>query len=138
MANPPNWLSELVNAVASEILPVDVLAPVGCHFWTNDSIWEVTIFVGKTEIQGGAQDGQLSWSRFAFDIQALYAILDDISSMYWQAMPFADDDDFGAHLLCEGTYAGHTVSLRVLSRPPERFEVSRTADTYGNEFRDEW
>ena len=57
MANPPDWLSELANAVAGDILPVDILAPVGCHYWTNGAIWEVTLFVSKTETQGGACDG---------------------------------------------------------------------------------
>ena len=135
---PPDWLSELANAVAGEILPVDILAPVGCHYWTNGAIWEVTLFVSKTETQGGPCDGRLSWSRFTFDIQSLYRLFDAITSLQWQALPFDDDDEFGAHLLCEGIYEGESVSLRVLSRPPERFEVGRTADPYGNKLNDEW
>ncbi|WP_166830256.1 hypothetical protein [Thalassoroseus pseudoceratinae] len=138
MANPPKWLSELADAVAGEILPIDILAPVGCHYWTNGALWEVTLFVSKTEMQGGPSDGQLSWSRFTFDILSLHSLFDSISSLHWQALPFDEDDDFGAHLLCEGICAGHSVSLRVLSRPPEQFGVGRSVDSYGQKFNDEW
>jgi hypothetical protein len=152
MTTPPRWLDRLANAAAAELLTLDVttdvtastglaatsLAPIGCHFHLADEGWEVALFVSTTEIVGGPQDGETTASPFAVDVERLRDLFDAVQAIHWQAQPFGEDDELGAHLAIEGILEGHEVTLRILSAPPARFEPGRTADFHQNRLSDRW
>lgn len=139
---PPGWLSELANLATQAFHSQSPLAPVGCHFHKNDEVsptqWEVTLFVSSTEVFGGAQDGQSSFSRFMVDLRDLMAIFDAVESCYWQAQPMAEDDQLGPHVGVEGQFQGHSIWLRITSHPPSEFEAGRVFDHAANELQNRW
>jgi hypothetical protein len=127
MATPPSWLGQLAEQVVAQMKAVDILAPVGCHYFHNDVTdqWEVTIFVSATETIGGRFDGKLSASRFHVDIAGLLEVFGNAESVHWQALKLGADDDLGPHLAIEGTYCGNSVWLRVLATAPQQFGAGR-------------
>lgn len=140
MPAPPSWLNSMANQVASLMYDVDVLSPIGCHFFFNDSRneWEVTLFASNTEIVGGEWDGVLAPSKFCFDILKVGQIFGEIQAMHWQALPVDFDDQLGPHVSIEGTYEGHQVWVRVLAESPEEFEPGRRVKAYEFDLKEIW
>ena len=139
---PPGWLSELANLATQAFHSQSSLAPVGCHFHKNDEVspiqWEVTLFVSSTEVFGGAQDGQSSFSRFMVDLKDLMEAFDVVESCYWQAQTMTEDDQLGPHVGVEGLFQGHSVWLRITAQPPSEFEPGRVFDHAANELQNRW
>src|SRR5262249_28640782 len=127
MPSPPEWLQELADAAALQMIPADILAPVGCHFCFADETWEITLFAASTQIVGGKHDGVLRPSRFHVDLQAVSKLFSEIHDLTWQALPLATDDELGSHVAITGDYREHSVTLRILPRAPRTFPVGRRA-----------
>jgi hypothetical protein len=138
MPSPPEWLQQFADAVALQMHPVDLLAPVGCHFCQADDSWEIALFVSGTQIVGGKKDGVVRHSRFNVDVRAVVDLFSDVRSVSWQALPIGGDDELGPHLSIEGSCGGNTVWLRILSRPPKRFDVGRRAVVYDAAWEETW
>lgn len=138
MPEPPAWLKTFADAVALEMLPVDLLAPVGCHFCQIDGTWEVSLFVSSTEIVGGDQDGSLRFSRFQVDLKTVMNLFTEVAEVTWQALPLGPDDELGPHVAVHGNLAGQRVWLRILAQPPRRFGHGRRAVCYEASWEDTW
>ena len=140
MASPPKWLAELVDRVSEQIYAVDVLAPLGCHFYRNKTLnqWEVTLFASRTATIGGKQDGRVTASRFNVDLRRLLQVFPDSVECHWQALSLGPDDQLGPHLSIEGEYKGHLFWLRVLAVAPRQIDIGRTADAYSMRLVDHW
>ncbi len=138
MPSPPEWLQQLADAAALQMIPADMMAPVGCHFCLVDEIWEISLFAANTQIVGGKQDGVLRPSRFQVDLQAVTKLFSAVHHLAWQPLPLAADDELGAHVAIDGLYAGHSVSLRILSRAPKQFTAGRRAIVYENAWEETW
>ncbi|MFK7777546.1 MAG: hypothetical protein QM501_05435 [Gimesia sp.] len=140
MPAPPSWLNTMANHVASLMSDVDVLSPIGCHFFQNKSRdeWEVSLFASNTEIVGGEWDGVMAPSKFCFDILSLGSIFDEVHALNWQALPVDDDDQLGCHISIEATYKGHQVWVRVLAESPEEFEPGRRIQAYEFNLKEIW
>ena len=140
MPAPPTWLNTMANHVASLMYDVDVLSPIGCHFFHHLSRdeWEVTLFASNTEIVGGEWDGVLAPSKFCFDILKLGEIFQEVRDLFWQALPVDFDDQLGSHVSIEATYEGHQVWVRILAESPEEFEPGRRIQTYDFNLKEIW
>ena len=138
MTAPPEWLTRLSEHLLGAVIPSDVLAPVGCHYTCVDSIWEVTLFPGATEVVGGAMDGKRCTSRFTLDLATVHGLMSEIGDFYWQTLPYDRNDELGPHVAIAGKYEDHQVWVRILARAPQRFTPGRTADPYGNRWNDVW
>lgn len=138
MSAPPSWLSDMANEVAGQIYGIDVLAPIGCHYHCADGIWEVTLFVARTEIVGGEQDGEVRCSNFRLDLNEVRQVFESIRSLEWQALPAGPDDELGPHISIEGDYRGQPVWVRILSVPPPRFQAGRYAKVYQDLWEETW
>ena len=128
----------MANAVAQEIAPVDILAPIGCHYHCADGVWEVTLFVGMTEVVGGRTDGIKRRSRFSVRLGKLDSIFAEVEHFHWQTHTLGSTDDLGPHISLEGKYQGHPVWLRILASPPRRFPAARQAWTNEAELKELW
>lgn len=139
---PPQWLAELTTVALKAFHSHNPLAPVGCHFHSNDqngaAQWEVTLFVSSTEIYGGALDGQCAYSRFMVDLKELVMAFDAVESCYWQAQTMADDDQLGPHVGVEGQFQGRSVWLRITAQPPDQFESGQVFDHHADEVQNSW
>ena len=138
MNEPPEWISQLADDVSAQLLAVDVLSPVACHFHRAEDEWEITLFASHTEVLGGPLDGLLKSSRFHFDIRPVLDLFDVVDSIYWQAQSLGDGDDLGPHLGIEGLYQGEQVWLRVLASPPQQFPPGRRALAHQGDWEDLW
>ena len=142
MKSPPAWLADLANHVATEMYPIDLLAPLGCHYHLNDEIpggqCEITVFAASTEIVGGEFDGKHQPSKFCLDLRNMLKHFDQIETFHWQTAPVAEDDELGAHVSIEGEYQGQSVWLRVVAEAPKRFSCGRQANVYELKLEDVW
>lgn len=140
MTQPPNWLAELADVVATAIVGVALPAPIGCHFFRNELLnqWELTLFPGTTEIVGGKLDGRIKPSPFTLDLARLTWALDSLDRFHWQSHRLGADDELGPHVSLEGTHQGHAVWVRILAEAPEQFEISRRVHTAEQAIEDLW
>lgn len=137
-SRPPSWLNDLTQAVAAAIVPTDVMPPLGCHFFDGEGLCEVTLFAAKTEVIGGERDGFQFPAEFILDIAGILSLFSDVRSIEWQALPYERDDEIGAHVAIEGTYAGEDLLLRIPAQAPDRFGVGRYANVQEMRFVDAW
>lgn len=139
MKTPP-WIATLANELSTAIRPFDLLSPLGCHLYRNRAIdqWEITLFASSTEIVGGPRDGETTVCRFHLDLAAATGLFDEVLAFHWQTHVAAPDDDLGPHVSIEGVYAGHSVWVRVLGEPPERFGAGRALDVNTRQLEDNW
>ena len=138
MPTPPLWLAVFTNRVSEHLHALDMLAPIGCHYHQEQDCWEVTVFCSSTEIVGGELDGQLTYSRFSVDVQAVIAEFDSVEGIEWQNEPAGKDDDLGAHLGIVGISNHHRIWLRILSKPPKGLRSGRVAHLQSQEFIELW
>jgi hypothetical protein len=121
MPAPPAWLTDFANAVVAHVHPLDVDAPVGCHYHQDDAGWEVTLFSARTETLGGARDGQVRSSRFRVDLLGVCSEFTSIQAMHWQPHRMGRRDEIGPHVACEGDYHGERIWLRIPAAAPAQF-----------------
>ncbi len=136
--SPPDWLQQFADAAALLMNPVDLMAPVGCHFCRVEGTWEISLFASSTQIVGGKKDGVLRASRFHVDVQALMHLFSEVHEVSWQAQPLAADDEMGPHIAISGIRDDQDVSLRILARPPRRFDPGRRAVVYEHSWEEIW
>jgi hypothetical protein len=101
----------------------------------------MTLFVGETELVGGARDGERVTPRFIVDILPLLSQFRQVFECSWQPDRFGDDDELGCHLSIVGMYGEQLVCVQVLSRSPERFTPFRRAnarDAYDGALEQMW
>jgi hypothetical protein len=117
---PPSWLRWFVNDASRGILDHGSTAPVGCHFFhdTELDLWEVTLFVSRTEVVGGPQDGSVISNGVQVDIGVVLQSFDSLPECYWQSEAIHSDDQLGNHLSLEGVARGQRVWLRIVHEAP--------------------
>lgn len=126
------------NRICEHVHAQDMLAPLGCHYYRDNELWEVTIFCSSTEIVGGERDGDLTYSRFCLDVQSVLAEFDQVEGIEWHNEPAADADDLGAHLGILGKFHQSRIWLRILSKPPRHMRSGRVALQKSQEFIELW
>ncbi len=140
-SHPPVWLMNLANNVAAHVISFDSPGPIGCHYHFNEEAdqWEVTLFIGETEVVGGVHDGTTVASRFTLDVHRVCKLFSQVDECFWQALTAdTEDDDLGAHLSVVGKHNDHSIWLRVLANAPQSVEPGREARPYVPEFSDRW
>lgn len=145
MASPPEWITPLANALSAHLVPAALPAPLGAHVQlgapheeSNEEVWEVSVFYGKTEIVGGPDDGRRTDTAFWLDLEGAFRVLNRVDRFYWQTVSLGPNDDLGSHVAIEGDYLGHPVRLRMLAAAPKQFPSARSADTIKGTFLDLW
>lgn len=115
-------------------------APIGCHFHLNDERkeWEISLFVSRTEIVGGPQDGTTLQSSVQLDIVHVMQLFDSAPAVYWQSDSICEEDQLGQHVSFEGIVRGQNVWLRVLKCPPEWSGPGRLINATSGSIEDQW
>ncbi len=140
IASAPPWLRWFVTDVTRAFMDMAALAPLGCHYFHDEvhKTWEVTLFVSRTEIVGGPQDGQSFRSEMTVDLGRVFEAFDQPPSSWWQSDSVADDDQLGNHLSFLGNARGHHVWLRILHDSPTGIGPGRLTHAAGNVVEDIW
>ena len=133
MTEPAKWVNEFVTRVTDAMTMLNEPAEIACHFYWNESVgsdgeWEITLFA-EPEMLGGRLDAYPIQPATSVDVVSVLTVFDSLDSCRWQSEAVTFDDDLGPHLSVEGTYQGHLIWLRLLSRAPESLVRNSVATT---------
>ena len=124
-ASGPVWLAEFVDQIAELFEPYIDMGRVGYECAPSSERWEISMFLGRTEVVGGKVDGQVRAVAFQFDVSRLETIFDRIDECRWSAFPvgaMAEEAEPSSgersSLVVLGRYRENAVRLRVYCTPP--------------------
>ena len=83
----PIWISKFVDDISERFEPFSGVARVGYECAFSDGGWEISIFLGETELVGGAEDGRLLPVNFRFDVTGITNQFDTVEAIHWNAFP---------------------------------------------------
>jgi hypothetical protein len=137
---PPAWLRWFVNDAVRGIVDRHEAAPVGCHYFhdRDADVWEVSLFLSRTEVYGGAADGKSVPSGLQVDVARVSTAFDGQPLIHWQSEKFSSDDQLGNHLSFEGVARGVQVWLRILQTAPDWAGPGRLLYAENGRIQDIW
>ena len=117
----PNWLQAFVWNAAEHFDPLGSLARAGYVVSEEDGRWVVRLFLGETEVIGGAEDGAVIPTAFALDLDAVRREFERIDRFEWHGLPAGSApeqlrDD--ATVAVDGAVHGQDLRLLISLRPP--------------------
>ena len=119
----PDWLLSFVRQVAERFEPFSGVARPGYECRQADDRWEVSVFLGKMELVGGARDGAAVPVNFRFDLQGLIGLFDQINALNWNAFPdccACEEDVLDLSFIsAEGLVGNEAVNVQIHAGPPE-------------------
>lgn len=98
----------------------------------------MTLFVGRSEVWGGAHDGKTVPAGLEVDVTRVMAAFDMAPGVLWQVERAPPHDWLGPHLSIEGETRGQDVWLRILQTSPDWAGVGRVLHASTGEFEDLW
>ena len=121
----PVWLAEFVDQIAELFEPYVDMGRVGYECTPSTQRWEISMYLGCTEVVGGRVDGEVRPVAFQFDLARLETVFDELDDCRWSAFPagtVGDDADTScgerSYLTVIGRYRENLVRLRVYCTPP--------------------
>lgn len=111
----PEWLIDLINHAAECFLPLHGVARVGYECEPKDHGWEARLYVGATEIVGGAADGQARSASFELDIAALTMCFSRVDELRWNV---SGSSSGGSFLTVRGAVGEEDVCVKAYSKAP--------------------
>ncbi len=111
----PSWLIRLIDQAAECFLPLTGVARVGYESELIDDGWEVRMYLGKTEVVGGRDDGQARSTSFELDLAALTSCFSRVDEFRWNV---AGGETGGSFLTVRGAVGEETVCVKTYSRAP--------------------
>ena len=126
----PDWLEDLVEAVAGCMEVDEPMGPLGYRWHEEDGdFWEIDLYPTPIELVGGAVDGAIVDPGYSLDLAALQSVFERIDALYWNTHGYHGSEP--PFVSVEGIYEGREVFLRVLSAAPDgeepgmKFQVTR-------------
>ncbi len=119
---PPAWLADFVESAAGLFEPFSGIARPGFECRRGEDRWEIALFLGKTEVVGGPQDGELTPVNFMFDAAGLSRLFERLDTLRWNAFPdchvCSEEELDLSFLIAEGLVQGELVSVQIHAGPP--------------------
>ena len=120
----PDWLKQFVQLAAGLFEPLTHVGRVGYDCQFDERGWTVCMYLGTTEIVGGAKDGRIDHAGFRIDLSSMYRLFSQISRFEWYSVTDSKTVDHAEtlrSLVCiHGTTSGdHAVRLELLASPPD-------------------
>ncbi len=133
----PDWLNRFIVDVAELFDPFEEVARVGFECRPDeDEGWQVGLFLGRTEIVGGRNDGRAEWGNFTFDVKRLVERFESVEDFRLFAFP-KGDARIGSELLpcafltLHGLVESQRLTLRVFTIPPQEAGIGLRRFTDG-------
>jgi len=116
----PQWVSDFIDAAAQLFEPLSDVGRVGFDCQLIDDRWMVGLYLGRTEIVGGKQDGQTCCNAFQFALLPLLELLTEVEHCSWNVIPdpLSDGPRPDSFLTVEGMIDGNPIHLHIDSVPP--------------------
>jgi hypothetical protein len=117
----PDWLTKLIEETAEMFEPLTGVARVGFECHREEDCWVARLYLGSTEVVGGARDGQMKPMSFEVDIEQLLAKFTEREEFCWSVFPAGaeDIDDPQSYLTISGLVAENRVRLHLFATPSE-------------------
>jgi len=128
MAEAPQWLTSLVDAVGNCMEPHSAPGPLAYRGHQEGDFWEIVVYFTAGEVMGGAEDGAVIVPGFSLHVQELISVFEEVKDICWCSHSFGPHDTWGAHVSIEGVYEGHEVWLQILAEAPEDEEPGFKVD----------
>ena len=119
MAEAPQWLVSLVDAVGNCMEFHCALGPLAFRWRQEGDFWEIAVYYTPGEVIGGAEDGAVIVPGFSLHVQELISAFEKVTDVCWCSHSFGPHDSLGPHISIEGVYQGHEMWLQVLAEAPE-------------------
>ena len=92
----PEWLKGFVHQAAGLFEPLTHVGRVGYDCQVDERGWTVSMYLGTTEIVGGAKDGRIDHAGFRIDLAQLHKLFSSVSRFEWYSVAeSAERDDVG-------------------------------------------
>ena len=128
MAEAPQWLVSLVDAVGNRMEPYSATGPLAFRWRQEGDFWEIAVYYTPGEVIGGAEDGAVIVPGFSLHLQELISAFEKVADACWRSHSFGPHDSVGPHISIEGIYQGHEVWLQILAEAPEDEEPGFKVD----------
>ncbi|MFN9718738.1 MAG: hypothetical protein ACK58L_08605 [Planctomycetota bacterium] len=118
----PNWLKDFVQLAALQFEPLTSVGRVGYDCQFDERGWTVCMYLGTTEIVGGAKDGHIDHAGFRMDLLALPALFHKVTRFEWYSVEDpANSEGRSKSLICVHgmVSSGNEVRLELMAVPPE-------------------
>jgi hypothetical protein len=117
----PAWVTKFIDEIAECFDPHTDVGRVGFECRPVEDVWTVTLYLGRTEIVGGPDDGVSRPASFHFDVAAALKNYEVVDRLQWTARPDAATvaDADGSLLTIDGLVEGQRLRLTVTSLPPQ-------------------
>jgi len=120
----PDWLKQFVQLAAGLFEPLTHVGRVGYDCQLDERGWTVCMYLGTTEIVGGAKDGRIDHASFRVDLAGLNRLFARIDRLEWYSVAdssSAEPSEKIRSLICiHGAVSGdHEVRLELLAIPPD-------------------
>ena len=102
MADAPQWLASLVEAVGHCMEAHGAAGPLAFRWGNEDDFREVIVCCTPGEAVGGAEDRAILVSGFSLDVIGLTSIFEELTDSHSQAHSFGPRDQEGPHISVEG------------------------------------
>lgn len=117
----PDWLATLLDRLCDCIEPIRGEARVGFDLYFADPLWQIDLFLGRTELVGGSLDGQSEYVNFTANIPRILGLFANVERCEWLAMPGLPSlalAEAASGLFIEGTWETEPVRVALRSVPP--------------------
>lgn len=118
----PDWLKEFVQKAALQFEPLTSVGRVGYDCQLDERGWTVCMYLGTTEIVGGAKDGHIDHAGFRMDLAALPSLFQKITRFEWYSVEDpANSEGHPKSLICVHgrVSSGDEIRLELMAVPPE-------------------
>ncbi len=117
----PEWLKKFVQRAAGVFEPLTHVGRVGYDCQYDERGWTVCMYLGTTEIVGGAKDGQIDHASFRIDLNSVTTLFCSVTRFEWYSLGDANENTGRIRsLMCiHGMLTeNHEIRLELLATPP--------------------
>jgi hypothetical protein len=120
----PEWLKLFIQNAAGLFEPLTSVGRVGYDCQLDERGWTVCMYLGATEIVGGAMDGHIDHASFRVDVRQLNSLFHSIDRMEWYSVanpvPSLPENRIRSLISVVGSVAeGQEIRLELLAIPPD-------------------
>ncbi len=120
----PEWLKVFVQQAAAVFEPLTNVGRVGYDCQFDERGWSVCMYLGTTEIVGGAKDGHIDHASFRIDLASVTKLFSSMNRFEWYSLgdsaPLASNDKVRSLICIHGIVAQkHELRLELLAAPPD-------------------
>lgn len=118
----PAWINHLIDTLSEFFEPIEGIARVGFDCRINEKHWEISLYLGRTEVVGGPQDGSSEPVDFSLDLRGVAGILGEFDILEWTVVHAATESGPSVPrslLRIETFFEGNPVRILFVSHAPQ-------------------